>query len=154
MIPSTIERVQENTSADVNREIRRETKENVARIAAQGGIAINRRLDELEHEWDVERLLECNASSIAFTGVALGALVDRRWLILPALVTGFLFQHAVQGWCPPLPILRRLGFRTSEEIDEERQALKILRGDYQAVSTPSNNSLAQLDQILAAIRKN
>ena len=153
MIPSTIERVQENTSADVNREIRRETRDNVARIAAQSGIAINRRLDELEHEWDVERLLECNASSLAFTGVALGALVDRRWLILPALVTGFLFQHAVQGWCPPLPILRRMGFRTSREIEEERQALKVLRGDYQHLSENSSSKLAQLDQILAAVRK-
>ncbi|WP_111420331.1 efflux transporter outer membrane subunit, partial [Rhodoplanes roseus] len=27
----------------------------------------------------------------------------------------FLFQHAIQGWCPPVPILRRLGFRTELE---------------------------------------
>lgn len=153
MIPSTIERVQENTSEPVNEAIRHETRQNVAKIAAKGGIAINKRLDELEREWDVERLLECNASSLAFTGVALGALVDRRFLILPALVTGFLFQHAVQGWCPPLPVLRRMGFRTSLEIEEERQALKILRGDYQEVASATNNKLAQLDQILAAVRK-
>ncbi len=153
MIPSTIERVQENTATEVNREIRRETRVNLARIASQGELSINDRLAELEHEWDVERLLECNASSLAFTGVALGALVDRRFLILPALVTGFLFQHAIQGWCPPLPILRRLGFRTSQEIDEERKALKILRGDYQHLSEGSSSKLAQLDQILAAVRK-
>jgi hypothetical protein len=30
----------------------------------------------------------------------------------------------VQGWCPPIPILRRLAFRTTYEIEEERQALK------------------------------
>ena len=53
-----------------------------------------------------------------------------RWLALPALVTGFLFQHAVQGWCPPLPILRRLGVRTAREIELERVALKMLRGDF------------------------
>ena len=46
-------------------------------------------------------------------------------------MTGFLFQHAVQGWCPPIPILRRLGFRTSYEIEEERAALKALRGDFE-----------------------
>jgi hypothetical protein len=154
MIPSTVERVKENTSDETNQEIRQETRQNIAGIAADGRAAISARLDELEREWDVERLLECNASSIAFTGVALGALVDRRWLILPALVTGFLFQHAIQGWCPPLPILRQMGFRTAQEIDEERQALKILRGDYQDLGTSSNNKLAQLDQILAAIRKN
>ena len=43
--------------------------------------------------------------------LALGASHNRRWLVLPALVTAFLFQHAVQGWCSPVPILRRLGFR-------------------------------------------
>jgi len=56
------------------------------------------------------------------------------WLILPAAVTAFLFQHAIQGWCPPVPILRRLGFRTSDEINKERYALKAVRGDFAAAS--------------------
>jgi hypothetical protein len=34
--------------------------------------------------------------------------------------SGFLLQHALQGWCPPVPLLRQLGFRTSYEIEEER----------------------------------
>ncbi len=51
---------------------------------------------------------------------------------LPAIVTGFLFQHAIQGWCPPLPVLRRRGFRTAEEINQERYALKALGGDFDA----------------------
>jgi hypothetical protein len=72
------------------------------------------RLRELDEEWDIERAIEANASALAFTGVAAGIVTDdRRWFILPALVSGFLFQHAVQGWCPPIPILRWLGFRTS-----------------------------------------
>ncbi len=153
MIPSSMERVPSSTAPEINREIRQETRQNLADIVADGRVAINDRLAELEREWDIERLLECNASSLAFTGVALGALVDRRFLILPALVTGFLFQHAIQGWCPPLPILRRMGFRTANEIEEERQALKIARGDYREVAATTNNKLAQLDQILAAVRK-
>lgn len=84
----------------------------------------------MDEEWDIERAIECNASALAFTGVVLGATSDRRWLILPAMVTSFLFQHAVQGWCPPVPVLRRMGFRTAHEIEEERQALKALRGDF------------------------
>jgi hypothetical protein len=56
--------------------------------------------------------------------------VDRKFFFFPAVVAGFLLQHAVQGWCPPLPIFRRMGFRTQTEIDEERHALKALRGDY------------------------
>jgi hypothetical protein len=34
---------------------------------------------------------------------ALAASHGRKWLILPGIVTAFLFQHAVQGWCPPVP---------------------------------------------------
>lgn len=60
-------------------------------------------------------------------------------------MTGFLFQHAIQGWCPPLPILRRLGFRTAEEINQERYALKALRGDFEA---QSDN---KLDAVLRAV---
>jgi hypothetical protein len=53
-------------------------------------------------------------------------------------------QHALQGWCPPVPLLRRLGFRTSFEIEEERQALKALRGDFDAVSNSANVPAAAL----------
>jgi len=35
----------------------------------------------------------------------------------------FLLQHGMQGWCPPLPILRRLGVRTRGEIDREKYEL-------------------------------
>ena len=63
-------------------------------------------------------------------GFRLGAFVDRRFLVLPAIVVGFLLQHAMQGWCPPIPILRRMGIRTASEIDTERCALKVIRGDF------------------------
>jgi len=65
--------------------------------------------------------------------------MDRRWLVLPALVTAFLFQHAMQGWCPPLPLLRSFGFRTAREIDTERYALKALRGDFGSIGPGSHN---------------
>ena len=62
----------------------------------------------------------------------LGTTVDRKWFIFPAVVAGFLLQHTVQGWCPPLPVLRRLGFRTQTEIEEEKHVLKALRGNSRA----------------------
>ncbi|MEY4706558.1 MAG: hypothetical protein RJB58_281 [Pseudomonadota bacterium] len=131
---STIHRVPLHTASGVNARIRARTDERVMHLA-RSGTGLEERLRQLDKEWDVERLLETNASAIAFAGVMLGAFVDRMWLILPALVTGFLFQHAVQGWCPPLPVLRRLGFRTSREIEIERNALKTLRGDYASPQT-------------------
>jgi hypothetical protein len=115
------------------------------RRLSRDGEKIGARLKELDEEWDIERAIEANASALAFLGVALGvASDDRRWFILPALVTGFLFQHAIQGWCPPIPILRRLGFRTSYEIEQERQALKALRGDFDRVASAEDKSNAAL----------
>jgi len=52
-----------------------------------------------------------------------------------AIVLPFLFQHAVQGWCPPVPVFRWLGVRTRQEIDEEKYALKVLRGDFDRAAT-------------------
>ena len=76
--------------------------------------------------------------------VILGVTVDRRWLALPGLVAAFLFQHAIQGWCPPVPVLRRLGFRTSYEIEQERSALKALRGDFDGVAEAKDRAAAAL----------
>jgi hypothetical protein len=44
-------------------------------------------------------------------------------------VQTFYLQHTLQGWCPPLPLLRRLGFRTPGEIEEERAELEALLAD-------------------------
>ena len=137
ILPATSRRVPQNTARAVNDRIRRQTEQNVAHYARRGEAAISRRLKELDAEWDIERTLEANASTAVLTGSALGAFVDRRFFLLPAAVAGFLLLHAVQGWCPPLPILRRLGVRTQSEIDEERHALKALRGDYRDVHAPS-----------------
>lgn len=129
-IPTTKDRVPAHTAESVNERLEREA---LARVRATPVEKIPQRLNELDTEWDIERAIEMNASAIAFTGVALGFFVHPYWLALPALVTAFLFQHAVQGWCPPVPILRRLGFRTIYEIDRERYALKALRGDFDSI---------------------
>ncbi len=126
MIPSTVDRVPQNTAESVNEMIRQQTDQSIARHRAAGAAAIKRRLRELDEEWDIERVLEANAASVSLIGLGLGAFVNRRFYALPALVAGFLLQHAVQGWCPPLPILRRMGIRTQAEIDRERTALKSL----------------------------
>ncbi|MFH5804488.1 hypothetical protein [Alienimonas sp. DA493] len=141
MVPDSNTRVPQHTAEHVNARIAREAGDRVARLALAGPAAIDRRLEELDAEWDVERVLEANAATLALAGVVLGATVDKKWLFLPGAVTVFLLQHAVQGWCPPLEILRRLGVRTVAEIDRERYALKALRGDFrglpQAPSSPA-----------------
>jgi hypothetical protein len=123
-------RVRAYSSEAVNNEIDQTIRSSVQSYAGQSRQAITRRIDELDREWDVERTLELNASTLALTGLILGATVNKKWLIVPGVVLPFLFQHAVQGWCPPLPVLRNMGIRTREEIDREKYALKALRGDF------------------------
>ncbi len=124
------DRVRRHSRESANAEIDFELEQRIRFYATQDRSAIDARLAELEREWDIERTLEANAASVSLAGLFLGITVNRRWFALPMIVSGFLLQHAVQGWCPPLPIFRRLGFRTQKEIDRERYALKALRGDF------------------------
>ncbi|MEX0613239.1 MAG: hypothetical protein WD229_14055 [Pirellulales bacterium] len=149
MIPSTVQRVPRHTPGHLNERIRRRTEQNVACHAAGGPAAIQRRLDELDREWDIERTLEANAATVSLVGLTLGATVDRKWYALPAAVAAFLLQHAVQGWCPPVRLFRRLGFRTASEIEQERYALKALRGDFNDV--PQHDQTA-VQRAIQAVR--
>lgn len=128
------ERARRQTSAAGNERIDKQILENLKSYRKNNdGIAA--RIRELDREWDIERRLQMNAAALALTGTVLGAFVNRRWLILPAVVASFLMQHAVQGWCPPLPFFRRFGVRTRPEIDREKYALKALRGDFDDAGT-------------------
>jgi hypothetical protein len=142
MLPTNVERVPGNTADDVNAQIRRQTTDNVAHYGSRGDQTIERRLQQLDAEWDIERTLEANAATVALVGLGLGVLVDRRFLAVPALVAGFLLQHSLQGWCPPLPIFRRRGIRTQPEIEQERYALKAVRGDFEEVASAPSLAMA------------
>jgi hypothetical protein len=132
LLPPTSRRVAEHSSGAVSRRNRAEIERRVRQLAGHPE-RIDQRLRELDREWDIERTLEANAATLALAGVALAATEDRRWLYLSGGVAAFLLLHALQGWCPPVPILRRLGVRTAEEISAERTALKALRGDFREV---------------------
>ena len=137
------DRVRANTSDEINRQIDRQIADSIAYYSGKSKAAISSRIAELEREWDMERLLETNASALAFAGLLLGLTRNKKWLLVPSVVLPFLFQHAVQGWCPPVPIFRRFGVRTREEIDREKYALKALRGDFEHVdSSPQSADLA------------
>lgn len=128
-VPATTERVRRVSPRAANARIDHETNARV-RFHARHPRTIDARLAALDAEWDIERALAANAAGLALAGTIAGTLYDRRMLALPAAVATFLLQHAVQGWCPPLPVLRAMGLRTAREIEIERHALKALRGDY------------------------
>ncbi len=126
-LPRSTERVAIHTSDRIARKIERDMVVSVCYFQ-ENPDEIDGRLDELSQEWDVERVLETNAATLTLTGLTFSTLFGKKWLLLSAAVSGFLLQHGAQGWCPPLPVLRKLGFRTRDEIEFERRAL--LRIDY------------------------
>jgi hypothetical protein len=145
-MPRTRDRNHRQPVDEIDSRIRREIAFSVQYYAARKD-EIGRRLRELDAEWDIERALAANAAALGFIGTALGVMRGRKWLVLPLAATGFLLQHALERWCPPVPLLRRLGFRTGHEIDEERQALKALRGDFDTVSKASDAPAAALKAV-------
>lgn len=117
------DRIRAHTSDEVNRRIDEQILRNVEEHS-HSPEAIDRRLEMLDHEWDVDRALMANFSVIAFSALMAGIFRNRRFLALPAIQIPFLLWHAVEGWCPPLPLLRRMGFRTRQEIESEKIELR------------------------------
>lgn len=153
MLPNTATRVQEQTSPPVQDDIRNYTAESFARRAYSSPEGIDEGIGELEQEWDIERTLQTNFAIVNLVGLALGAFVDRRWYLFSAAATGFMVQHALQGWCPPVPVFRRLGFRTTSEINHERYALKAVRGDFRHIEDTESfkgNALRRAQEALHA----
>ena len=150
---ASADRVRRSTPEHINRQIDRDTDASIASLSSRSRAAIEQRMAELDREWDVERLLEVNASTLALTGLVLGVTVNRKWLLLPGIVLPFLLQHGLQGWCPPVPILRRLGVRTQSEIERERCALKAIRGDFTdvAAAATSGRDAQPVERALRAV---
>lgn len=129
LISKTTTRVEDSTASHINERIREDMSARIESYRGADDDRIMERLDELEWEWDMERTLEANASVVILATLALGKTVSKKWYLFPAVVAAFLLQHAVEGWCPPLPVLRRLGVRTAREIEEEKQALLAVLGE-------------------------
>lgn len=160
MFPATAARIRGSSADRANRRIDDDTERRVLTAAhrlqdLQGRLDdLESRLRDLDREWDVERTLMANAATLTVAGSLLAAFIDRRFVALPAVVGGFLLQHALQGWCPPLTILRRRGIRSAREIEEERMALKALRGDFDGLpGTPASGGHDRGRAALAAARR-
>lgn len=142
LLPPTASRVALNTHPAVNARIRQQTieavniykdssdEEDTDRAEQMNKDAVSCRIRELNSEWDTERVLEANAAAVVVASTVLGLKSSRYWFALTGAVGLFLLQHALQGWCPPLPFIRRRGVRTAEEIYNEKTVLKMLRGDF------------------------
>lgn len=100
---------------------------------------IARRLRELEEERDLESVLESRADVVESLGFMAGAVVNRRLPSVPVSWTASLVQLAATSWLPMVALLRRMGLRTSREIEIERVALRLMLGDLERLPTSSGS---------------
>ena len=142
-MPADTDPVREHSGEKATRRLDRERLERIRRFATAPSDVASRHLYELDKQWDIERKLEANAATIMLLSTALAATRSKRWLVLSAVVPGFLLQHAIQGWCPPIEVFRRLGARSRNEIDAERTAIKALRGDFVGLPDPTGPQAAE-----------
>lgn len=146
LLPKTTERVSQNTNHVTNSKIRNQTIHNI-NLQRYSKNNFTQRIDALNYEWDIERTLETNAATIVLASSIAGFMRTKsRCFIVPGLVGLFLLEHALQGWCPPIPILRGMGIRTAQEIQNEKFALKVLRADFYELPSETEHILRIIEK--------
>ncbi len=145
------DRARANTPPEINEAIDREIAATVRFYAGKTDYEISKRIKELDSEWDIERYIEASSAVFSFIGTVFGLKWSRNWFILIILVSIFLLQYAVQGWCPPVSILRWLFVRTRKEIEVEKYALKALRGDVDETLCQDSEIACEKDAASASV---
>lgn len=110
---------------------RRRVAQNVAFYRANPE-GLGDRIAELHLEWDAERAAHLALGGLSLAGLWLGLTRSRLWLVLPLGAAVGVLQQAAARRGPAIDLARRLGFRTRDEINAERAALQVLRGDFAA----------------------
>jgi hypothetical protein len=124
------DRIKRSGSAKLNGRIEERTASRIRELARKANSDLTRAIDELDHEWDIDRAALILFASVLPVTASLGATKNRKWLMLFGLQYLAMWAHASFGWSPPTKLLRRLGLRSQKEIDAEKYALKTLRGDF------------------------
>ncbi len=121
--PRARDRVRMHTAPHVNDRIDRLMHADVYRSAERGREGIVARPAELDREWDIDRVVMANFAVVSLVTHELALRVHRVFRYAFRAQQAFLLLHALIGWCPPIALFRRLGFRTQKEIDAERAEL-------------------------------
>lgn len=110
-------------------------EQRLACLADAGPQAIDDRLAELDREWTAGRVTKATIGVGLVVGVALAALFSRWWLILPAVGGVSLLQYLFTRTSWLGKVFHEVGYRTGFEVDQEKIALKVLRGDFRHLPT-------------------
>jgi hypothetical protein len=113
---------------------------------------ITARLKQLEKQWSIERALEATAATFTVIGVGLAAIDGKTWLLLAGAGAMLSAANAANVWCPLAPVFRYLGLRSATEIQMERYALKLVRGDFESIVEALQDQSADAESVMDAVR--
>jgi len=116
-------RVEFRCTPRVNHKLQEEMRERVRGYENTDDRRLRARLRDLEAEWDTERAFETGAAGLVVIGSGLGALHSRKWFILSAAAGVLLLERTLRGWSPMQPLLQRMGVRTKDQIEAEKDAI-------------------------------
>ncbi len=122
------DRVRRYTSQEILQKIEDDIERHIKFYAAQPDHVIQDRIQALRREWSMERWLELDVAAVGLLTAFMALRGKKRWGLLTGAALGMFLYHAVRGYEPMIPILRRMGVRTRQEIDREIYALKALLG--------------------------
>lgn len=115
---------------------KQQLRERISAIAVDGPAAVDRRLAELNGEWTTGRLVKAASGAMLLAGL----LPARRsigkvgmGLMLAAGATLAQYWICQRSWLADL--FGRCGARSGTEIEDERIALRVLRGDFRDLPT-------------------
>ena len=124
------DRIRRHTPSRLNARIDQAMMKRVWKYSRKSPAEIGARINELDREWDIERVVETAAGTFALSGLIMSGLKSRKWLLVSAGSLGMLLQHSITRRSMPLKALRAFGVRTRREIEAEKYALRMVRGDF------------------------
>lgn len=133
-MPNTMKQEHEHPTVNSCKHIQN-LEERLACLVEAGPDAIDQRLRELEQACTAGRATKAMLGMLAATGLGMSALHSKKWLWLPAIGSVMSLQYLVSRNTFLGSMLHNCGFPLGSEIDQERIALKIIRGDFKSIPT-------------------
>ena len=99
--------VRRHTPPRLNRKIDQAMMKRVMEFSRKSHDEISARIKGLDQEWDLERIVETGAGTVALTGVLMSGLKSRKWLVVSAATLGVLLQHSLTRRSLPIPMAAR-----------------------------------------------
>jgi hypothetical protein len=127
-------------------------KDSVRFYGSLGSHSISDRLAALEDEPELETVATLGLAGAGVLALIFGLLGSRLWRLLAWLVLPLIFAHARGRLAAPGQFLKTLGLRSRKEIEEEKYALKALRGDFRDMGESQPEGMPDPASALDAVR--